>query len=140
MNKFYYSMQVFAITICSTCALMVAVYMLCGCSSKANNTATVDARLYNVTTPDTISDVVNDTDAKQLKVCESLLNECAKCGILDAKGIQAFNELKTKKSVSAYIELITECECEENFYDTVGSGDTWCCYVWYVLEPRGLAE
>lgn len=142
MNKLYYFMRVLTIVICSTCALMVAVSVLCSCTATAdkNNVQTVDARLYTATTPESVSDVVSDTAAAQLAICERVLNECAECGVLDAKGVQAYNRLKTQKSVAAYIELITECEQEENFYDTIGSGDAWCNYVWHVLEPRGLAE
>lgn len=142
MNKLYYFMQVLTIVICSTCALMVAISVLCSCTVTAdkNHMPTVDARLYTVTTSKTLSDVVNDTAAAQLAICEQVLNECVKCGVLDAKGVQAYNRLKTQKSVAAYIELIAECEQEENFYDTIGNGDAWCNYVWHVLEPRGLAE
>lgn len=142
MNKLYYLMQVLTIVICSTCALMVAVAMLCSCTAATNknNVQTVDARLYTAATPETLSDVINDTAAVQLAICERVLNECAKCDLLDTKGVQAYNRLKAQKSVTAYIELITECEQEENFYDTIGSGDAWCNYVWHVLEPRGLAE
>ena len=142
MNKLYYFMQVLTIVICSTCALMVAVSMLCSCiaTTDKNDVQTVDARLYTAVTPETFSDVVNDTATVQLAICEQVLNECAKCGVLDTKGVQAYKRLKVQKSVAAYIELITECEQEENFYDTIGSGDTWCNYVWHVLEPRGLAE
>lgn len=128
MNKVYYFVQVFAIA------------MLCSCTAKTENVQTVDARLYDVATTNTFTDVVSDTDTAQLAMCERVLNECAKYGVLDAKGVQVYNRLKPKKSVSAYIELITECEREENFYDTIGSGDEWCNYVWHVLEPRGLAE
>ena len=141
MNKLYYFMQVLAIVICSTCALMVAVSMLCSCTATADkNNVQTDARLYTAITPETLSDVINDTATAQLAICEQVLNECAECGLLDAKGVQAYNRLKAQKSVAAYIELIAECEQEENFYDTIVSGDTWCNYVWHVLEPRGLAE
>lgn len=141
MNKLYYFMQVLTIVICSTCALMVAVAMLCSCTASTNsNTAVTSARLYTPVTYDALSDVVNDTAAVQLTMCERILNECAKYGILDTKGVQAYKRLKEQKSVAAYIELITECEQEENFYDTIGSSDMWCNYVWHVLEPRGLAE
>ena len=140
MNKFYYLMQVLTITICSTCAVMVAVSILCSCTTSTANSATVtNARLYTAAASETFSDVVCDT-AVQLAMCERILDGCAEHGILDARGVQVYGRLKEQKSVTAYIELIAECEREENFYDTIGSGDEWCNYVWHVLEPRGLAE
>lgn len=141
MNKFYYFMQVLAIAICSTCAVMVVVSMLCSCTTSTTNNATVtNARLYTAATPETFSDVVCDTAAAQLAICERILDGCAEHGILDVRGVRVYERLKGQKSVAAYIELIAECEREENFYDTIGSGDEWCNYVWHVLEPRGLAE
>ena len=141
MNKLYYFMQVLTIVICGTCALMVAVSVLCSCTATADkNNVQTDARLYTAATPETLSDVVNDTAAAQLAICEQVLNECVECGLLDTNGVKAYNRLKAQKSVAAYIELIAECEQEENLYDTIGSGDTWCNYVWHVLEPRDLAE
>lgn len=81
-----------------------------------------------------------DFDEKQLKVCEDLLQECENAELLDAKGVKRFHEIQANPNVPEYIELISECEAEDNFYDTVGEGDTWCIYLHFVLQPRGLAD
>lgn len=129
----------------SVCALMLGVALVCGCAAKAEQKAkvanTVDARCYTYTTPPTLPcEVANDTSAVQLGICESVLDECAKTGILDAKGVKAYKGLKKRGSVYAYIELIAECENEENFFDTVGEMDLYENYVLGVLAPRGLAD
>lgn len=80
--------------------------------------------------------VEHDDDSVQISVCKALLNECAECGILDANGIKAFNGIKANPSVNRYMELIDECEQEENFGDTVAEGDAWCDYLQLVIEPR----
>lgn len=137
MNNLYYFAKCITIVICGTAALMIGVSLMCNCSGKSAQTyaAKVDTTAYTQA-----HDIVNDTDKVQLKICESLLDECVNAGILDYKGVCAYREISHNPSVSRYMELIDECEREENFYDTIGSGDTWCLYVHYVLDPRGLAD
>jgi hypothetical protein len=143
MNKFYYLLQCMTIVICSTCVVIVIVGMACSCKAAPRNHTNVkcvdslSAKDYTWQNP---QDVANDTDSVQLAICETLLNECAKYGVLDNNGKACYNNLKSRKSVNAYIELITECEKEEIFWDTLGGNDEWNDYVWHVLEPRGLAE
>lgn len=136
MNNLYYFAKCMAITICGTAALMVGISMFCNCNGKSAQTCTAMAD----TTYATAHDIVNATDKVQLRICESLLDECMNAGILDYKGVCAYRKISHNPSVSRYMELIDECEREENFYDTIGSGDTWCLYVHYVLDPRGLAD
>ena len=81
--------------------------------------------------------VCNDTNPIQVIICEKLLDECVRCGILDNGGIRAYERIRRCPSVSWYMELVDECEKEDIFYDTVGGGDTWCDYCEYVLAPRG---
>lgn len=75
----------------------------------------------------------NDTNAVQIKVCQTVLNECVECGILDAKSVAKINAVP---SVNNYMELIDECAENDIFYDTVAEGDAWCIYVETVLQPR----
>ena len=137
MNNLYYFVKCMTIVICGTAALMIGVSLMCNCSSKPAQTYTTKA---DTITYEQSHEVVSDTDKVQLNICERLLDECAEAGILDYKGVCAYRKISHNPSVSRYMELIDECECEENFYDTVGSGDTWCLYVHYVLDPRGLAD
>lgn len=81
--------------------------------------------------------IMSDTNPIQIATCEKLLDECVACGILDGKGVKAYRKIAKRPSVARYMELIEECENEENFYDTVGEGDAWCDYCDYVLAPRG---
>lgn len=137
MNNLYYFAKCMTIVICGTAALMIGVSLMCNCSSKPAQTYTAKA---DTITYEQSHEVVSDTDKVQLNICERLLDECAEAGILDYKGVCAYRKISHNPSVSRYMELIDECEYEENFYDTVGSGDTWCLYVHYVLDPRGLAD
>lgn len=81
--------------------------------------------------------VMNDHNPIQIAACEKVLDECVGCGILDYKGVKAYRKIAKHPSVARYMELIEECENEDNFYDTVGEGDAWCDYCDYVLSPRG---
>lgn len=81
--------------------------------------------------------IMSDHNPIQIAACEKVLDECVACGILDSKGVKAYHKIAKHPSVARYMELIEECENEENFYDTVGEGDAWCDYCDYVLSPRG---
>lgn len=130
---------------------MLLVLALVGCNRSESKTEnpqdirTYDARIVYC---DTALDftpakknveygVMSDTNPIQIATCEKLLDECVTCGILDSKGIKAYRKIAKRPSVARYMELIEECENEENFYDTVGEGDAWCDYCDYVLAPRG---
>lgn len=139
MNNLYYFVKCMAIVMCGTAALLVGTSMLCNCTHSTAQTYAAKASVAD-TTCTMAHDIVNDTDKVQLKICEDLLDECVNAGILDYKGVLAYRKISHNPSVSRYMELIDECEREENFYDTIGSGDTWCLYVHYVLDPRGLAD
>lgn len=75
-----------------------------------------------------IESVAPNENATDFEICAQVLDECAQCGILDAKGIDACRWAFHCKSIVACIDLISECEQEENFYDTVGSGDAYHTY------------
>lgn len=137
MKNLTYFAQCMAIVICGTAALLVGSSMLCYCSSKPVQPVVC---AVDTTTYEQAHDIVSDTDKVQLNICERLLDECVEAGILDYKGVCAYRKISHNPSVSRYMELIDECESKENFYDTIGSGDTWCLYVHYVLDPRGLAD
>lgn len=143
MNKFYYFIQCMAIAICSTCAVIVLNGLFFSCHAATtpdtahtmkDSTVTVD--YMNIQRAGSI----NDKDSVMLVTCENLLDACADSGILDAKGIECYKQLKDHKSVRRYIALIEECSHEENFFDTVGAGDEWANFEWFVLEPFGMAE
>lgn len=133
-----------------TSAMLLAL-VLVGCNrsegktEKPQDIRTYDARIvYCDTTIDFTPakknveyGVMYDTNPIQIATCEKLLDECVACGILDSKGIKAYRKIAKRPSVARYMELIEECENEENFYDTVGEGDAWCDYCDYVLAPRG---
>ena len=138
MNNLYYFAKCMAITICGTAVLMVGASLICNCSHKS--THTYAAKADTMVAYPQAHDIVSDTNKVQLNICERLLDECVNAGILDYNGVRAYREITHNPSVSRYMELIDECEREENFYDTIGSGDTWCQYVQYVLDPRGLAD
>lgn len=70
-----------------------------------------------------------DTCAYKLKACRVLLSQCAKDGILDARGKRAFDEISQRPSVSRYVALIEECVAEESFFDVVGETDAWAEYI-----------
>ena len=117
----------------AVCGLIMAVSVAC---SQAHTAQGERAAL------DTTKHVAeyNDKEAIQLAICEDVLNECAKYGILDENGKKCYAEMQQHPSVTSYIELITECECEEQFPDTMLGNTEWNLYVRFVLEPRGLAE
>jgi hypothetical protein len=83
---------------------------------------------------------MSDSVEHQLAICERLLDECVRDSMLDDKGAQMYHTIRKNPSVERYIELISECEREDNFYDTIGEGDAWLDYVVGVLEPRGLVD
>ena len=122
MRNLVHLLQCVAIIVCGTCAVMVGTSV--ACYSHPNTT---------VTQPHT---PISDTDSLQLDICKRLLSECVDANILDAYGTDMFYQITKHPSVSRYMELIDECEVEDNFYDTVGSGDTWREYGEYVLAPR----
>lgn len=128
-----------------TSAMLLAL-TLTGCTkSESKQPVTYDARMVYVDKPVDFSPakknvecgVMNDHNPIQIATCEKLLDECVECGILDRNGQKVYRKIKNSPSVSRYMELIEECENEENFYDTVGEGDAWCDYCDYVLSPRG---
>lgn len=69
-----------------------------------------------------------DTATAKIEACKGVLDECAECGILDEAGVARYHEIAQHPSVAAYVELIGECEDEDNFDDTVGSGDAYYTY------------
>lgn len=83
---------------------------------------------------------MSDSVEHQLATCERLLDECVRDSMLDDNGVQMYHTIRKNPSVERYIELISECEREESFYDTIGEGDAWLEYVVGVLEPRGLVD
>lgn len=122
MRNLVHLLQCVAIIVCGTCAVMVGTSV--ACYSHPNTT---------VIQPHA---TISDTDSLQLDICKRLLGECVDANILDAYGTDMFYQITKHPSVSRYMELIDECEAEDNFYDTVGSGDTWREYGEYVLAPR----
>lgn len=129
MKNLVYATQCMAIVVCLTFASFV------GCSANGNQISTTPHKTDSVAV---IKADANDTDSLQLDICKRLLSECVDANILDAYGADVFYRINKNPSVSRYMELIEECESEDNFYDTVGSGDTWLQYCQYVLDPRGL--
>lgn len=128
MKELVYLLQCTTIVVCGTCALLVGSSVACGCNHPTAKTDSVAV----------IKADANDTDSLQIDICKRLLSECVDANILDAYGADVFYRINENPSVSRYMGLIEECEAEENFYDTVGSGDTWLQYCQYVLDPRGL--
>lgn len=130
--------------------MLISCVMLCAGCSRVNGGASAkvavdtiqDDTLFSITPSTTVRghEVVNDTDHVQLAICERVLNGCVEAKVLDAKGVKCYKKLRSIHSVARYIELITECECEDIFYDTVGESDAWYDYVNMVLSPRGLAD
>lgn len=123
-------LQYVAVVTCGTCLLLVGSSMACSCN---HTTSQSDSTTYAIQ-----GEVVNDTDCNQLAACERVLDECVKANVLNNKGVDAYKRIAAHPSVLRYIELITECESEEGFYDTIGSGDAWLEYCECVLEPRGF--
>lgn len=112
-------------------AVSIAAYIVAGLlmlTKLAVETATTTKTEY-------VAPTKNATD---FEICAQVLDECAQCGILDAKGIDAYRWAFHCKSVIACIDLISECEQEENFYDTVGSGDAYRTYKEKVLKERTI--
>lgn len=135
MKTVMYFAQVITIVIVGTCILLVATSAMCfasGNTGKGSNAVNNPAKV-NVAAP-------TDTDSVALSICEELLEKSKELGFLDERGIQRFEELKGMHSVSAYMELIEECENEESYYDTITGEDVWERYVYDVLDPRGLAD
>ena len=128
MKNLVYATQCMAIVACLAFASFI------GCSANGNQISTTPHNTDSVAKIKPIS----DTDSLQLDVCKRLLSECVAANILDAYGLYVYYGIVKNPSVAKYMELIEECEREENFYDTVGSGDTWLEYCQYVLEPRGM--
>lgn len=98
------------------------------------------ADTIEVTTDTTKFATIDDHDSTMVAKCEALLDACEACGLMDEAGKECYKQLKTKKSVAAYVELAQECAAEDNFYDTVGAGSEWDEFEWYVLEPMNMAE
>lgn len=131
-------------------SMLVSCVMLGAGCSRVNGGAPAklvvdtiqDGTPFNLTPSTAVEshEVVNDTDSVQLAICEKVLDGCVEVKILDAKGVKCYKKLRSIRSVARYIELITECESEDIFYDTVGETDAWCDYVDMVLSPRGLAD
>lgn len=69
-----------------------------------------------------------DTATAKIEACKGVLDECVECGILDEAGVARYHEIAQHPSVATYVELIGECEDEDNFDDTVGSGDAYYTY------------
>lgn len=126
MKNFIYILQCVVIVAYGVCALMVGVSMACSCSTPD-------------ITPEPAT-IMSDSVEHQLATCERLLDECVRDSMLDDNGVQMYHTIRKNPSVERYIELISECEREDNFYDTIGEGDAWLDYVVSVLEPRGLVD
>lgn len=115
---------------------------LTACGSKANTATGYDARIVEPRDTDVqvwinyvqTYGIQNDTAAAKIKACEQVLNECVEARILDANGVAAYKRISQAPSVAQYVELISECEQEDNFYDTVGEGDAWYDYCDLVLN------
>lgn len=131
-------------------SMFVSCAMLCvGCGHVNSDTSvrvvadTVqDGTPFNLTPSTGVKshEKIDDRDSTQLAICEEVLDGCIEAGVLDASGVERYRVLRSLRFVSHYIELITECEQEDIFYDTVGESDAWYDYVHCVLAPRGLAD
>lgn len=66
---------------------------------------------------------------EELNICYAVLDECQAQGILDDAGVECYHQYQQGCNLTGCIELIQECEQEENFDDTVGSGDAYNDYL-----------
>ncbi len=135
MRKRIYRLAVVHVITCNGKRIVrYALASLCAIACLTSCIAQPSAAAETQDTAQTVLEVRND-----LEVCERLLDLCAEDGILDANGIKCYKRLQENPSVEAYMELITECEGEDCFYDTIGGTDAWESYVDKILAPRGEA-
>lgn len=81
----------------------------------------------------------NDCNPLHITICEKILDECVKCGILDSWGARYYELVKKNcPKVSLYIVLIEECFQEDMFECIQENSDLWEPYLREILIPRGL--
>lgn len=116
-------------------ALILGALAIASCTTGEPKAATVAARCTDKAVSVAMVHITaNQVKAMRLAICEGVLDECAKCGVLDSKGVARYKQLRKQQSLAQYVELINECESEDAFYDTVGETDTYQDYVDNVLS------
>lgn len=103
-------------TICVLVCILVAGFV----SIKADQLH----RRYNIE-----SGMTSPRMEEELNTCYAVLDECKEQGILDEAGVECYHQYQQECNLAGCIELIQECEGEENFDDTVGSGDAYNEYL-----------
>lgn len=73
------------------------------------------------------------THNNDIAICESVLRECQQQGILSTENMRYAKHIShytcESAKLSAYMDLISECQTDSDFYDTIGSGNAYYQYV-----------
>lgn len=117
-----------------------AILALTACQPQ--NSGTVVAYMPTDCTPDdtawvryaAVNGAYNDTAPLRLSLCENVLKLCITAELLDSADVETYLQITAAPSAARYIELISECEAESTFYDTVGETDAYIDYCMYVLN------
>lgn len=70
----------------------------------------------------------------ECKVSMAVLENAKDAGILDANGVAKYEQYAKAHDLDGLMALVSECEAEENFDDTVGETDVYQLYCIFAHE------